>query len=74
MLTDGRTDRRTSSIHKPELLCNQAQNVTHILTRVYFHMESEVVVVPEGFLTHRTAEDYIVLMDSLVCIGRRNLQ
>ena len=26
MLTDGRTDRRTSSIHKPELLCNPAKN------------------------------------------------
>ena len=31
MLTDGRTDRRmdgrTSSIHKPELLCNLANNM-----------------------------------------------
>ena len=26
MLTDRRTDRRTSSIHKPELLCNPAKN------------------------------------------------
>ena len=33
MLTDGRTDRqtdrRTSSIHKPELLCNPAKNGNH---------------------------------------------
>ena len=32
MLTDGQTDRRTSSIHQPELLCNPAKNQTWAIT------------------------------------------
>ena len=47
MLTDGRTDWRTSSIHKPELLCNQAKNwlTKKTFWKYNIHLKDTIIVM-----------------------------
>ena len=58
MLTDGRSDRRTSSIHKQGLLCNPAKNL------MYNNRQGNEVYL---FFTHAylSLQKYMYLLNTL---------
>ena len=69
MLTDGRTDRRTSSIHKPGLLCNPAKNGDRRYSFKYLvfgRVELYFVKEHSDSKSKYTEEDIIKMLEFLV--------